>query len=297
MGGFGGLNGHSIGIIMKEMVRRAIHEIRAQRRTFESKRKENRHKDEDFVTSADTAAQAIYLKTIRECFPEYGVIGEEENLMIPCRIAGCDLYFTVDPLDGTKAYLRRQSHGIGTMIALIRDGEVVAAAVGDINTQEIYYFRPDSDHVHRLSEYNDAEPLGAVEQAALRSQYVLLRDDPDCYSAQTCALARGLFKSIEVSGGSIGVCFARLWKGEVGGLILSPGVDTPWDLAPIAGISKRLGFQFFALHGGAKRFDPPVKTTTDERDFETLVVHASRVSEVDAFLANRPNRLTDPLIS
>ena len=286
MSAFGELNGPAIGIIMKEMVRRAIHEIRSQRRSFESKRKASLHKDEDFVTSADTAAQAIYLKTIRQCFPDYGVIGEEENLVIPCRIPGCNLYFTVDPLDGTKAYLRRQSHGIGTMIALIQDHEVIAAAVGDINTQEIYYFRPGSRRVHRLSEYNDAESLETAPRIHLKAQYVLLRDDPASLSRLTCDLARGLFKSIEVGGGSIGVCFARLWKGEVGGLVLSPGVDTPWDLAPIAGISRRLGFQFFEIDGGARRFDPPVGDTTVERKYETLILHESHAGELHTFLAS-----------
>lgn len=284
MNGYGALNGHAVGIIMKEMVRRVITEIRNQRIAFQIEHKDNPNKaGEDFVTSADRAAQKLYLKTIKECFPGYGIVAEEDNLSVPCTIDGEDMYFTVDPLDGTKAFIRRQSHGIGTMIALVRNGVVIAAAVGDIMTEEIYYFRPDSEQVHRLSEYNVAETLAIYQARPLKSQYLLLREDP-----QTLSLgarhARKAFKDIEVTGGSIGISFARLWKREVGGMILAPATETPWDFAPVVGISKKMGFRFFDFTGNQphrhmREVDPPISMNHYRREHETVVIHESSVEE------------------
>jgi fructose-1,6-bisphosphatase/inositol monophosphatase family enzyme len=58
--------------------------------------------------------------------------------------SGGNLLLTVDSLDGTKAYVRKQFHGIGTMVSLVCDCNVIAAYVGDLMTQEIYGFRPAS---------------------------------------------------------------------------------------------------------------------------------------------------------
>jgi 3'-phosphoadenosine 5'-phosphosulfate (PAPS) 3'-phosphatase len=36
------------------------------------------------------------------------------------------VFFTVDPLDGTKAFVRRQSHSAGTTVVLAQEGWVVS---------------------------------------------------------------------------------------------------------------------------------------------------------------------------
>ena len=282
---YGDLNCHATGILIKEMARRALIELRKQRTIFEAEHKDNPDKKgEDFVTSADRAAQAIYLKTIRECFPLFGIVAEEEELIVPCLLDGANIYFTVDPLDGTKAYIRRQSHGIGTMISLVKNGEVIAACVGDVMTQEIYYFRPNSNKVHRVSEFDTAETLTIDSNRSLKSQYVLLRDAPWEYSDSAQKTARFAFKNIEVGGGSIGISFARLWKGEVGGIILLPITETPWDLSPVVGISKKLGFRFFDISdrttGALIESPPAIKMQKYHRELETIVIHESRIEEL-----------------
>ena len=122
------LNGPAVGIILKELVRRAIVTIRNERQVFDVTNKTGYGGDmNDVFTSADRKAQEVYLKLLRECFPDHGIVAEEDALSIPAR-NGVTGYFTVDPLDGTKAFIRRRSHGIGTMIALVENGRVVAAS-------------------------------------------------------------------------------------------------------------------------------------------------------------------------
>jgi hypothetical protein len=267
----GTISGHIIGVSMKEAVRRAIVEVRRQRFMFEAQEKASDYKTkQDFVTSADFATQEIYAKLLREHYPTYGIIAEENNLAEPCREQQHNIWFTIDPLDGTKAYIRRQSHGIGTMISLVCDDEVIAAYIGDIMTEEIYGYRPGSSKVWRISQLEHWEELQIDPKLSLSKQRVLLREGPDAHSPLTQDLVKsqkkgGLFSDMEVSGGSFGIGMARLW--------------------PVLGICRKLGFVFLEIQSnGSERFVPfePVPQKENYRtDFEMLVVHQSRVSEVE----------------
>jgi len=248
-------NGHAVGIILKELVRRAILTIRNERQMFEVAAKPGHGGGmDDMFTSADTKAQKVYVKSLTECFPDIPVVAEEGAAAL-----GTDsrVSFTVDPLDGAKAFVRRQSHGVGTMVALVQDGQVVSAFVGDVNTQEIYGYRPDSTKVHRITEYETSEQL-TPGTTPLAGRCVLLRDPPEGYSEHARKLPPS-FKSYEGEGGSIGTWMARLWKDEVGAVLLPPGPVNPWDNAPVIGISAVIGLGFYRPTGdGWERYMPTV---------------------------------------
>jgi len=289
---YGQLNGHSVGTLMKEAVRRAIVAIRGQRFTFEATAKSIRADGGlDFVTTADHAAQAVFVELLREWFPSFGIVAEEDALAVPCTHPSHDLWFTVDPLDGTQAFIRRQSHGIGTMIALVCDGVVQAACVGDVMTQEVYATRPGASHAHRISEFGFAERLAVDGERPLATQWLLLRDRIHRYSELVHALAdeqEGLFASVETSAGSIGIAMARLWKGEVGAMVLGPiPLATPWDLYPIVALCDRMGFVFRAINQDLTLtpWVPRIAASGCPIPHETLVVHESRLPELEAWLA------------
>jgi fructose-1,6-bisphosphatase/inositol monophosphatase family enzyme len=273
---------------MKEAVRRAITVIRSQRFIFEAQAKAGYSGDlDDMVTFADRKAQQVYVRMLTECFPLCGIVAEEEGLRLPCRMDNRSLLFTVDPLDGTKAYVRKQSHGIATMISLVADREVIAAYVGDVMTQEIYGFRPESGSTHRISEFDHAEELRINVNRSLSDQYILLRKAPDQHSALIQRLVRRdaepqYFRDLEVTGGSIGASMARLWKGEVGAAVLSPGFETPWDMCPIVGISQHMGFVFLRVteEGKLTAFKPAFSEEVYESKTDVLVVHKSCLDEL-----------------
>jgi fructose-1,6-bisphosphatase/inositol monophosphatase family enzyme len=279
----GGINEHVVGLVMKECVRRSILIINSLKFVFEVKAKADRTGGmTDVYTDADTAAQALCVKLLSESFPGVGIIAEE-GFSVPCTIPGCDAYFTLDPLDGTKAWVRRQSHGIGTMISLVVDGEVVAAYVGDVNTSEIYGYRPGSRKVHRITTFQHGLEL-TVPERTLSTQYALLRDGAWKYSQaiQDLVSPQGIFKGqVEVSGGSIGLAAARLWKCEVGALILHAGAQTPWDLSPVVGISRKLGFVFLEVgDDGMREYEPLISKEETMISSELILVHGSRAFEL-----------------
>lgn len=279
---FGILNEHAVGTLMRDTVWRVIQEIRRQRFSFEASAKEGYSGQlNDLVTTADRAAQEIYVKRLKELFPTFGIISEEDGLFVKAQNE-MGAYFTVDPLDGTKAFARRQSHGIGTMLALVAKEEVVAVVIGDIMTQELYYYRPDSNAVHRLSEFHIDQRLVIDENRKLAEQNLLLRELPSHYSSAAATLLIN-FNGVNVADGSIGITMARLWKGEVGGVLLQQQYRTPWDETPVLGISRKLGFVHLRVGrqlGGLFLFEPTLCTAPVYDEQEILVVHHSRLSEL-----------------
>jgi fructose-1,6-bisphosphatase/inositol monophosphatase family enzyme len=87
----------------------------------------------DLVTAADEAAERMITQGLQRLFPGCHVVGEEATARDPALldgIAGADLAFVVDPVDGTANY----AAGLplfGTMAAAIVRGEIVAAAIHD----------------------------------------------------------------------------------------------------------------------------------------------------------------------
>lgn len=284
-------NGSLVGMAMKEMVRRAMVHIHKYRFKFETYEKPGQKGRMDFCTTADKEAQRSYLKVIRENFPGVGVIAEEDNLSIPCTLCGYELYISVDPLDGTRAFKRFQSSGIGTMVAFIDKKTIVAACVGDVLSEDIYYYRPGSKKTHRLWKLEKACKLEIDTRRPLSSQYVLLRSPVAKHSsfAQTLlTVDRGsLFRTHEIARGSIGSSMARLWKGEVSGAILSAGSEHPWDYLPILGLCQQLGFVFLDIDTEHKKLTlrkPTVSLKAMVNPFERLVVHRSRLQELTRWM-------------
>jgi histidinol-phosphatase len=78
--------------------------------------------DETPVTEVDLAAEAVILERIRKDWPEHAIWSEEAG-------AGdldSDWLWLVDPLDGTRSFIRR-SPFFSTQIALMHRGALVAA--------------------------------------------------------------------------------------------------------------------------------------------------------------------------
>ncbi|MBI2439580.1 MAG: hypothetical protein HYV45_03220 [Candidatus Moranbacteria bacterium] len=271
------INGHAIGIILRDLVKRAI--IVARRHAANPQVCAKMGYDgamDDVFTNADREAQAVYLKSLRECLPDAGIVGEEDGVSV-----GSDtVYFTVDPLDGTKAYIRRQSHGIGTMVALVVKEEIISAYVGDVSTREIFGYRPGSDNVWRLGVDPEYHEKLKGEAESLSKKYILLREREQTYAPLSQKTINS-FKSVLIDNGSIGTWAARLWKREVAGLLLPPSWETPWDSTPVVGISQKLGYVFLRpVNNEWEEFSPLITRKKYYRSHDVLVIHKENLAEI-----------------
>ncbi|WP_198374395.1 inositol monophosphatase family protein [Neoroseomonas rubea] len=87
----------------------------------------------DLVTDADEAAERIIEAGLARLFPGCVVVGEEAAAADPAvidRLAGADLAFVVDPVDGT-ANFAAGTPLFGCMAAAVVRGEVVAGWIHD----------------------------------------------------------------------------------------------------------------------------------------------------------------------
>jgi 3'(2'), 5'-bisphosphate nucleotidase len=84
--------------------------------------------DESPVTEADQRGEALILKALAERFPDIPVISEEDASEFGTPDAIGPRFFLVDPLDGTKAFVRGDPH-FTVNIGLIEHGRPVAGAV------------------------------------------------------------------------------------------------------------------------------------------------------------------------
>lgn len=94
-------------------------------------------KDDDSpLTLADKAANRIIVDMLREAFPEYAILSEEEQ--DNKERLNNKLCFVIDPLDGTKEFIKRNGQ-FTVNIALSDDHRSVMGAIYVPVTGELYY--------------------------------------------------------------------------------------------------------------------------------------------------------------
>lgn len=91
-------------------------------------------KDNSPVSVADIEANEFICFSLRKIFPSIDIISEEsEN-----NISEEDLFWTIDPLDGTKGFLNKQGN-FTVNIALIKDKKPIFGVVHSPLTNETYF--------------------------------------------------------------------------------------------------------------------------------------------------------------
>ena len=94
--------------------------------------------DRSPVTSADLAVNRILEGRLREAFPDDGWLSEESP-DDPARLNKARVW-VIDPIDGTKAFIRREPE-FCISVALIEAGRPVVAAIFNPSTDELFSAR------------------------------------------------------------------------------------------------------------------------------------------------------------
>ena len=277
-------------LVLKGIVKGALQIIQKEASVFTSKEKEAMDtKKDDLVTSADIAAQAYYLAELSKAFPGYGVIGEE-SLNLASNMTHQGMHFTVDPLDGTKAFARNQSFGVASMLAMVEGTKVVASYIGDVNTGELWGYT-EGKEVTR-TRFGTEKVICIEGVCDLNKSYALLNDSLHHYPERIQAMVMekklgGLVKDYQISAGSNGLLMSRLWNNDIGMLVMAPSFTTPWDDTPLIGINRKLGIEYIAFNitmGKAQVIKPEIPTTTSRKEYVTIMVHSDKVPGVLSFL-------------
>jgi len=94
--------------------------------------------DESPVTEADRQGEALILARLSAAFPGVPVISEEDASEFGTPDAIGRQFFLVDPVDGTKAFVRGDPN-FTVNIALVEDGRPIAGAVTAPATDETWF--------------------------------------------------------------------------------------------------------------------------------------------------------------
>jgi 3'(2'), 5'-bisphosphate nucleotidase len=162
--------------------------------------------DESPVTEADRRGETLILKALAEQFPDIPVISEEDASEFGTPDAIGPRFFLVDPLDGTKAFVRGDPH-FTVNIGLIQDGRPIAGAVAAPPTGEVWYTAGGkamkrrgggAAHAVHVRPWPQGEALALVSHTMsdetarkLAEQYGFDRREPMDSSIKLCRIAEG----------------------------------------------------------------------------------------------------------
>ncbi|HEY4029602.1 MAG TPA: 3'(2'),5'-bisphosphate nucleotidase CysQ [Caulobacteraceae bacterium] len=145
-----------------------------------------RKADSSPVTEADHAGEKLIVARLKGLFPDIPVIAEESSALYGVPEAIGPRFFLVDPVDGTKAFVRGDTH-FTVNIGLIEDGVPVAGAVAAPAQARTWFTTGEGCRRRPFGEDNGepvtvrpwpAEPvclishtMGPAEAEALKLQY------------------------------------------------------------------------------------------------------------------------------
>lgn len=114
--------------------------------------------DESPVTEADRRGEKLILQRLAERFPDIPVISEEDasEFGTPDSIAA--RFFLVDPLDGTKAFVRGDPH-FTVNIGLVEHGKAVCGAVCAPPSGETWFTRDGQAFKRQMGDSAPAQPV------------------------------------------------------------------------------------------------------------------------------------------
>ena len=117
------------------------------------------------VTEADRASESIILEGLRAAFPSIPCVAEEEAAagILPADLG--EVFFLVDPLDGTKEFVNR-SGDFTVNIALVRNGVPEIGVVYAPCSRRFFSGRPGRAEIVELDANDDVRARHAISVRA-----------------------------------------------------------------------------------------------------------------------------------
>jgi 3'(2'),5'-bisphosphate nucleotidase len=205
------------------------------------------------VTEADRRAEAIILKGLARIAPGVPVVAEEEASAGRAPAVGAD-FFLVDPLDGTKEFLRGpESQGEFTVnIALVRQGAPIAGVVYAPARGRLWLGGPDGAAAADVAGDGRLGPLASIRvrrapEAGITAVASRSHRDPETDDY----LALYPIADLRPAGSSLKFCVVA-----EGGADLYPrlGPTMEWDTAAGDAVLRAAGGRTVTLEGAPLRY-------------------------------------------
>ena len=239
----------------------------------------DRKDDASPVTEADRAAERIILEGLRSAFPDIPCVAEEEAAagILPAELG--DAFFLVDPLDGTKEFVKR-SGDFTVNIALVRNGAPEIGVVYAPSGRRFFSGRPGRAELIELDAKDEVSARHAIHVRAGSGPLTVVASRSHRTPETDGFIGKVDAGEIVSVGSSLKFCllangeadlyprFGRTmeWDTAAGDAVLraAGGLTTTLDGRPL-GYGKRnqpddadFANPFFIARGGVEGFVPPV---------------------------------------
>jgi myo-inositol-1(or 4)-monophosphatase len=189
------------------------------------------------VTNADKKTEELIRAELEQSFPTHDILGEEFGE----RKKGSRYVWTIDPIDGTRSFMR----GIplwGTLLALVENGDPVVGIMVMPALDETYVAAKG------VGAYCNGVRLQVSTTTALESAFVSCGD---LQAFEMCG-KKDYYSKLMTTAGVARMytdCFAHamVMRGALDAMV--DPIVSPWDVAPIACLIKEAGGEYFTLEG------------------------------------------------
>jgi 3'(2'), 5'-bisphosphate nucleotidase len=217
---------------------------------YDSRSQADAKQDGSPVTAADRAAHEILTKGLRSLTPGVPVVSEEDPAAHDSA-AGADTFWLVDPLDGTKEFIRG-SGDFTVNIALIRDGEPRLGIVGAPASGTTYFASRD-EHSVFVDVRGTERPIRTRGVDSARIVLAASRDHAGPMIAAAEARDDGRV-TVRRAGSSLKFCLVAEGKAD---LYLRDGRTMWWDTAAAQCVLECAGGVVLSLDGAPLRYSGP----------------------------------------
>lgn len=143
--------------------------------------------DDSPLTLADKASHEVIIKGLKDLYPEIPILSEEDQNQVDYQTRSrWDKYWLIDPLDGTKEFIKRNGE-FTVNIALIEGNKSVLGIIY-VPDKEVYYYGEKSSGAYKKKEHHTTETINvrnnlnhrtavrsrthsSVEEQAIMDQY------------------------------------------------------------------------------------------------------------------------------
>lgn len=231
-------------------------------------------KSTELVTQADRRCQDIIIDRIKESYPDHGFIaeeGEEGKIFKQAPRGGDELWWIIDPIDGTNNFAHRMLF-FTVSIAVMHQGEPIVGVI----------FEPATDSMYTAVKGGDAQLDGrriasGEEEMNEFSSVGLESHFEDGVPDWTCELmTRTRFRNL----GTTALQLAYVAKGSMVATI----ANTPklWDIAAGAAINNASGSVLTNWKG--EKIFPVDLSNYDGQKYQMLVANKKVHSEIICML-------------
>lgn len=191
------------------------------------------------VTRADREAERLLRERIAARFPDHGILGEEEGEIRP----GASIRWIVDPIDGTKSFMR----GVplyGVLVGVEVDGEPVVG---------VAHFPALGETVAAARGLGcrwNGRPcrVSAVDDMA---RAAVLTTDPERILREPAGAGWSRLQARAALARTWGDCWGHILVATGRAEVMVDPVLSPWDAAPLLPILTEAGGRFTDLAGAA----------------------------------------------